>query len=170
MAIYDASTGECLVFAFREGLLSRAAHDLEFRVERFEIRVDDASRQIEATFNARSLRLESAMLDGRPEDLRPDDVQKIHDHIEKDVLHTSQYPEVRFSSSEVQEVDGGFRVQGSLGLHGQAHPMSVDIRSEGEGWTTELSLDQRQYGIKPFRALFGMIRIKPVVRVRVTVQ
>jgi len=169
MARYDASTGECLVFAFREGLLSRAAHDLEIRVEQFEIRVDDTSHQIEATFRTNSLRLISAKLDGQPEELSERDIEKIHNHIAEDVLHAQQFPEVSFSSSEVEEVDGGFRVQGSLNLHGQVGTIGADIRSDGGRWTTEVSIDQRDYGIRPFRALFGLIRIKPVVRVRVSV-
>ncbi|MDH3202998.1 MAG: YceI family protein, partial [Myxococcales bacterium] len=90
-------------------------------------------------------------------------------HIAEDVLHAQQFPEVSFSSSEVEEVDGGFRVQGSLNLHGQVGTIGADIRSDGGRWTTEVSIDQRDYGIRPFRALFGLIRIKPVVRVRVSV-
>ncbi len=169
MATYDASNAQCLVFAFREGLLSRAAHDLELRVGRFDIRADDASRRIEATFDARSLRLVSAKLDGQPEELADQDVEKIHKHVAEDVLHTEQFPEVRFTSSEVEAVGDGFVVRGSLSLHGQERTLTADVRSEGGQWTTDISIDQREYGIKPFRALLGMIRIKPDVRVRITV-
>ena len=142
MAIYNGSNAECFVFTSKEGLFSKAAHDLKIRVEQF---------------------------DGREEDLPARDVQKIHNHIVKDVLHSKEFPEVRFVSSSVEAVDGGFRVQGSLTLHGQTRPLSADIRAEGHRWVTDVPLRQPDFGIKPFRALFRTIRIKPDVQVRVSV-
>ena len=35
MPHYDATTAECLVLTYKEGLLSAVAHDLEIRVARF---------------------------------------------------------------------------------------------------------------------------------------
>src|SRR4051812_4209200 len=35
----DPASAECLVYTFKEGLLSAVAHDLKIRVERFEIEV-----------------------------------------------------------------------------------------------------------------------------------
>jgi polyisoprenoid-binding protein YceI len=169
MATYDKSNGECFVFTSKEGLLSKAAHDLKIQVGRFEIQVEDASRAIEATFDSSSLRLVSAQVDGREESLSAHDVEKIHDHIVKDVLHSKEFPEVRFVSSSVKPLEDGFRVKGSLTLHGQTRPLSVDIRAEGAQWVTDVPLHQPDFGIRPFRALFGTIRIKPGVRVRVSV-
>jgi polyisoprenoid-binding protein YceI len=168
MAIYNRSNGECFVFTSKEGLLSRAAHDLKIRVEQFEIRVEDTSRAIKATFDASSLRLVSARFDGREEDLPARDVEKIHNHIVKDVLHSAEFPEVRFESSSVEAADNGFRVEGSLTLHGRTRPVSADVRAEGDRWVTDISLHQPDFGIKPFRALFGTIRIKPDVRVHLS--
>ena len=169
MVIYNGSNAECFVFTSKEGLLSKAAHDLKIRVEQFEIRVKDAPQAIEATFDASSLRLVSAQFDGREEDLPARDVQKIHKHIVKDILHSKEFPEVRFVSSSVEAVDDGFRVQGSLTLRGQTRPLSADIRAEGHRWVTDVPLRQPDFGIKPFRALFRTIRIKPDVQVRVSV-
>ena len=171
MAEYNASNAECLVFAFKEGLLSKAAHDLEIRVERFEIHVDDTSHAIVASFDPNSLRLVNAYPAGRtePEQLSQSDVQKIHDHIVGDILQTREFPEVRFVSSMVEAADEGFHVTGSLTLHGETRELHADIHERAERWVAEVPLEQPDFGIKPFRALFGTIRIKPGVQVRVSV-
>ena len=169
MATYNKSNAECFVLTSKEGLLSKAAHDLKIRVDQFEIQVEDASQAIEATFDSSSLRLVSAQVDGREESLSARDVEKIHNHIVKDVLHSKEFPEVRFVSSSVEPLEHGFRVKGSLTLHGQTRPLSADIRAEGEQWVTDVPLHQPDFGIKPFRALCGTIRIEPGVRVRVSV-
>jgi polyisoprenoid-binding protein YceI len=169
MVTYNKSNAACFVFTSKEGLFSKAAHDLKIQVEQFEIQVEDASGAIEATFDSSSLRLVSAQLAGREESLSARDVQKIHNHIVKDVLHSKKFPEVRFVSSSVEPLEDGFRVKGSLTLHGQTRPLSADIRAEGDQWVTDVPLHQPDFGIKPFRALFGTIRIEPGVRARVSV-
>lgn len=171
MSSYDASNAECLVFAFKEGLLSRAAHDLEIRVGRFEIDVDDASHAIVASFDPNSLRLVNAYPDGRaqPEELSEDEVQKIHHHIVGDILRPREFPELRFVSSAVEVADDGFRVSGALTLHGETRELRADVHEKAERWVVEVPLDQTDFGIKPFRAALGTIRIKAGVRVRVSV-
>ena len=171
MAAYDASNSECLVFAFKEGLLSRAAHDLRLRIERFEIRVDDRSNAIDARFDPNSLRLIGAYPNGAPdpEELPPGDVQKIHDHIIDDVLQTQRYPEVRFVSTAVEPRHGVFQVSGELTHHGETRELRLQVRGEGVRWVADIRLHQPDFGIEPFRAVLGTIRIKPDVRVSISV-
>ena len=64
MIEYDASSAQCLVYSFKEGLLSKLAHDLKHRVTRFSVRVDEQTRAVEAEIDARSLRVECVMNDG----------------------------------------------------------------------------------------------------------
>ena len=45
---FDATSAECLVFTYKEGLLSALAHDLEIRVPGFEVDVDDATLAVRA--------------------------------------------------------------------------------------------------------------------------
>lgn len=172
MAEYNPSNAECVVFAFKEGLLAKAAHDLEIGVERFEIHVDDSSHAIVASFDPNSLRLVNAYpADEKvPEQLLENDVKKIHEHIVDDVLETKEFPELRFVSSNVEAVDGGFQVTGSLTLHGETRELQVRIQEEAEQWVAEVPLEQPDFGITPFRALLGAIRIKPGVRVRVSAE
>jgi polyisoprenoid-binding protein YceI len=170
MARYDASNAEVLVFSYKDGLLAKMAHDLKIRVERFTIEVDDETRAVEARFDPKSLRVVCARKDGRddPGTLSSGDVQKVHANIEKDVLDVKRHPEITFRSREVVETERGHRVAGDLTLHGQTRPVIAEVIREGEKLRTEIRLHQPDFGIKPFTAALGALKVKPDVLVTVT--
>ncbi|HWN66333.1 MAG TPA: YceI family protein [Haliangium sp.] len=171
MAKHDASTAECLVFTFKEGLLSKIAHDLKIRVTRFSVQIDDATRAITAEIDARSLRVVNAVKDGQddPSSLSEADKDKIAGQIVDEVLHANQYPVVRFESTSVTPVDGGYDVSGDLTLHGVTRPISTRTRLENGRQVAEVLIHQPDYGVKPFKALMGTLKVQPGVRVRFSV-
>lgn len=171
MAQYDASTAECLVFTFKEGLLSKIAHDLKIQVTRFSLHIDDATRAIAAEFDPRSLRVVNAVKDGRddPSSLSESDKNKIAGQIVADVLHANQHPVIRFESTSVTPVDGGYDIAGNLTLHGVTRPISARTRLENGRQVAEVLIHQPDYGIKPFTAMMGTLKVKPGVRVRCSV-
>ena len=171
MARYDAYNSECLIFSFKDGLLARLAHDLKLQVERFSIEVDETTRQIKATFDPSSVQVVCAMVDGRddPSTLSKGDKKKIYDNATKDVLRTRKYPEVRFDSTNVVERGEGFAIEGTLQMHGKSRNIQTSVRPDGDRWVTELELHQPDFGIKPFTAALGALKVKPDVLVRVSV-
>jgi polyisoprenoid-binding protein YceI len=168
----DQDIADVLVFTFKEGLLSAIAHDLKIRVTRFAVRIDAESRAIDATFDAGSLRVVTAMKDGGEDNraLSDADKRKIEQHIADDVLRAKKFPEIRFVSTSVEEDAGnaGYRVLGQLTLCGQSHPVSFVSRSDGEGQVAEIRIHQPDFGIQPFSAMLGTLKIKPDVLVRVS--
>ncbi|MDH3625076.1 MAG: YceI family protein [Myxococcales bacterium] len=171
MARYDAYNSECLVFSFKDGLLARLAHDLKMQVERFSIEVDDESRKIQATFDPSSLQVVCAQIDGQDDAsaLSNGDKKKIHENITKDVLRAHKHPEIRFDSTEVVSRGEGFTVEGQLQLYGCSRAIQLEVRPVGGRWVTEVTIHQPDFGIKPYTAALGALRIKPDVRVRVSV-
>ena len=171
MARYDAYNSECLLFSFKDGLLARLAHDLKLQVERFSIEVDDASQQIKATFDPSSIQVVCAQIDGRddPSTLSKGDKKKIYDNVTKDVLRIRKHPEIRFDSTKVVERGEGFAVEGTLQIHGKSRNIQTSVRADGDRWVTELKLHQPDFGIKPFSAALGALKVKPDVLVRVSV-
>jgi hypothetical protein len=172
MAKHDASTAECLVFTFKEGLLSAIAHDLRIQVGRFSVQIDDATRAITAEFDARSLRVVNAVKDGQddPHGLSEADKNKIAGQIIDDVLHSNQYPVVRFESTAVTPLDGGgYDISGNLTLHGVTRPISTRTRVESGRQVAEVVIHQPDYGIKPFKAMMGTLKVQADVRVRCSV-
>lgn len=172
MLHFDADSADCRVFTFRDGLLSMIAHDLELRVTRFTLDVDEARRSVEARFDAASLRVVQALRDGTPlpDALGPSERGQIEQSIVRDVLDAARFPEIHFTSTAVAEAAGGVRVTGTLALHGQEHPVVAAVRVDGDRYVAEARLHQPDFGIRPYTALLGALEVKPDVTVRVTVE
>ena len=171
MLTFDASSAECLVFTFKDGLLSGMAHDLKIRVSRFEVRVDESSRRIEAEFDPGSLRVVAAV-NGQVERrgaLTPANKREIERNIVQEVLHAKAYPRIEFVSREVEERDSSYRVKGDLTLHGARRPLPVRVLHGGGAYVAEATLHQPDFGIRPYSAMFGTLKVKADVRVRLTI-
>lgn len=171
MARFDAYNSECLVFSFKDGLLARLAHDLKMQVERFSIEVDDTSHQIKATFDPSSIQVVCAQVDGRdnPDTLSRGDKKKIHDNVVNDVLRVRKHPEIRFDSTQVVERGQGFAVEGTLQIHGKSRNIQASVRADDDRWVTEVRVHQPDFGIKPYTAALGALKVKPDVLVRLSV-
>ena len=171
MPTHDATTATCHVFTFKEGVLSAVAHDLRIRVERLTIEVDEAAGTVHARGFADSLRVDCAMKGGREDfdALSDRNKREIEGNIVGEVLHARRHPEIVFRSTEIEGEGDERRIAGTLALHGHERPLRVVARRAGGRWTAELELYQPDFGIKPYSAMLGTLKIKPTVRVRVSV-
>ena len=169
MRHFDAASAECLVFTYKEGLLSAIAHDLKIRVTRFSIEADEDRRAIDARFDARSLRVVCAMQNSResPETLSGAQKREIEAAIAQDVLDARAYPEIRFSSTSVEEKEDQYLVKGTLALHGHTRALPVRVRRRGGFYAAEARVHQPDFGIRPYRALLGTLKVQADVTVQV---
>jgi hypothetical protein len=168
---FDASTADCLVVTYKEGLLSAVAHDLQIRVHEFAITIDDAAWHLAARFDPRSLRVVGVMREGivRPDELGEADTRTIERTIVHDVLDVDRHPDVRFTSTVATARDEELVIDGTLALHGETRPLVVPVRRDASGWVAEVRLHQPDFGIRPYRAMFGTLRVRADVVVRVTI-
>ena len=168
MTRFDATTAECRVFTFKEGALSAIAHDLELAVGTASIEVGD-DLAIEARIGLAGLRVLHAVKDGHATSALSDgDKRKIERTMAEDVLDTRRHPEAVFRG-KAEPVGGSYRISGELTLHGKTRPLEVRTRAaEGGKQVAEITLHQPDFGIKPFSAMLGTLKIKPDVKVRVT--
>lgn len=168
---FHQDNADVLVFTFKEGLLSAVAHDLKIRVTRFSIAIDEETRAIDARFDPTSLRVVTAMKSGQEAAgaLSDSDRRKIEENILNDVLHPKKFPEIRFVSSSVDEDEAGpgYRIRGRLTLCGQTREIELVSRSDGEGQVAEVKLHQPDWGVAPYSAMLGTLRIKADVRVTI---
>ncbi|MBW1758625.1 MAG: YceI family protein, partial [Deltaproteobacteria bacterium] len=58
---------------------------------------------------------------------------------------------------------------GTLQLYGKSRSIQTSVRATGGRWVAELKLHQPDFGIKPFSAALGALKVKPDVLVRVSV-
>ncbi len=165
---FDERSASCRVFTRKEGALSVMAHDLELEVGRFVLELDDALA-IRASFDARSLRVLHAIVDDRPvTSLSEKDRATIDAALAKDVLATERYPTITFTGTARADRDG-HAIDGTLSLHGVSRPLSAHSRAVGDRQVAEIILAQPEYGIRPFRAFLGALKVRPEVRVVVSV-
>lgn len=167
MPTYDQTQARVEVLTFKEGVLSKVAHDLRLAVRRFRIEVEPSVPSVRARLEPSSLEVVCAMKDGvdAPGALSERDRREIVKNLQADVLHVARHQEISFESTEAS----ASLLRGRLTLHGQTRALAVPLREEG-GWLAgEVRLDQREFGIKPFSAMLGALRIRPEVLVRLWV-
>jgi len=159
---------ECRVFTGREGLLGSLGHDLELEVTRFDVQVDEVARRVDASFDAASLRVARASRDGKDTELSSSDRRSIEDNVRRYVLQVARHPEIRYRSTGVTDVADGFDVKGGLTLCGREREVLVPLRKTGARWAAEVRLDQRDFGIEPYTAFMGALRVKAELVVRLS--
>jgi polyisoprenoid-binding protein YceI len=75
---------------------------------------------------------------------------------------------IAFRSSAVEQSPGGLRVQGDLDLRGRTRPAAFDLDASDDGRLTgRVRFKQSDWGIKPFSALFGTLKVADEVEVGV---
>ncbi|MFI5398063.1 MAG: YceI family protein [Candidatus Binatia bacterium] len=171
MRHFDASSAECFVFTSKEGLLATVAHDLKIRVTKFHIDIDEDRHAIQARFDAASLRTVCATRDGvdAPGTLSASDKREIDQNISRDVLDAGAYPEITFTSSSVQQNGGRYLVKGALALHGRKRQVTVHVSKARTWFVGEARIHQPDFGIRPYSALLGTLKVKADVTVRISV-
>lgn len=172
MATFAPPEARCDVFTFKEGLLSAVGHDVKLTVERFSLEAGGGS--VEAAFEAASLRVVCAMRDGaeNPGGLSDRDKRTIEGYVREDVLHSRRYPKITFRATSVEPDDdeeGVHRIEGDLTLHGRTRQIEARVRLEGDRLVTRVRLHQPDFGITPFKAMLGTLRIQPTVDVVLSV-
>ncbi len=171
MPQYKPPTSECFIFTFKDGLLSPIAHDLKIRATDFTLDIDDALSSVSLQVNAASLRVECARRgdSDAPEMLSAKNKREIEDNITSEVLKARRYPEILFVSSAVTPVENEYRIEGQLTLHGITRSLTTTTVTTQQTRTVEVVIDQTHYGIRPYTAAFGTLRVQPNVRVRMTI-
>lgn len=119
---------------------------------------------VRAEFSASSLRVIEAV-EGRqlrPGRLSSADKAQIERNIAEQVLEAARYPKIAFRTANITPGAGGYRMSGTLSLHG--HERAIEVvaqRRPNAGFESDVVLQQPDFGIRPFRALAGTLRVRP---------
>jgi hypothetical protein len=154
------------VFTFKQGLLARLAHDLRLSVAAFEIRLDHG--QIHATFEADSLRVDGVSHGERVDRdaLSGADKAKIEATIRSELLRSAEHPRIELNGTLKRDGEA-FAVDAELHLRGQRQGLRVPVRVDRERVFAEVELTPSRFGIAPYKALAGAIRLQDRVVVRI---
>jgi hypothetical protein len=158
---------EIFVDTFREGMLAVVGHDLRIEAQRFELRA--IAGNLTAKVDLSALRVLGSMVKGRlePSAPSPNERAEIEQRIRTEVLDSTRNREASLNAT-VQADGTGFTITGTLVLCGRAQPLRARVTRSADALETSVELVPSHYGIKPFRALGGALRIadKVIVRVR----
>jgi hypothetical protein len=155
------------VFTFKEGLLSRAAHDLHLRMEGVTVTLDGEELRCELPLG--ELRLVGPVEGGvtRPE--RYDEARRaeVERAMRDEVLHLERHPTALFTGKATAREDG-FQVSGELLLAGRRAPLSFEVRRDRDTWQLRFELAPSRWGIAQYRAMLGTIRVQDLARIEGT--
>jgi polyisoprenoid-binding protein YceI len=167
--------GTLSVQTTRGGAAAKAGHDLLIEVSAWEgmlkLAEDPAASSVTLTADARSMHVRDGT--GGMTKLDEDDKAGIAKTIHEDILKGTT---IAFESSGVRPTDSRtagqrFEVDGELELFGRRAPVSFTLTIDDDGRLVALAkLKQTAFGIKPYSALFGTLKVADEVQVAVDAQ
>lgn len=152
------SDGTLWVRTGRTGAVAKAGHDLRLEVTAWDATLEDG--RIELRADATSLRVREAT--GGMQALDDGDRANIETTIDDEVLKREP---IVFRSTQVEETPGGLHVDGELTLRGRTAPIAFDVAVADGTLSGAAIVKQTDFGIKPYSALFGALKVADEVRV-----
>ena len=148
------------------GAAAKAGHDLVIEVKSWEATLnvagDATASSLELTADATSLHVVEGV--GGMQALGDDDKADIRKTIDKAVLKKET---IAFTSTGVSEADGGLAVTGDLSMGGKSKPVDFVVSGDGGAIKGSAKVNQSDWGIKPYSALLGALKVNDEVTVEV---
>lgn len=160
---FGPDNGTLVVHTARTGAVARAGHDLVLHVTDWEGTLEvggDHPSRVEARIDGGSLQVREGT--GGMQPLGDDDKASIEQTIDDEVLRRD---EITYRSTEVIPDGDGLRVAGELTMLGQTAPIRLDVALVDGTLTAGGVVRQTAFGMKPYSALFGALRVADEVRV-----
>jgi polyisoprenoid-binding protein YceI len=146
----------------RTGTVAKAGHDLLIHVDRWSATLDLDTPKVTLDADATSLHVIEGT--GGMKSLDEDDRANIRQTIDDEIL---KRVEISFRSTEVQQSDGRLAVRGELTLVGATRPITFDLALDDDHVSGSAVVTQTEWGMKPYSALFGALKVADEVRVEI---
>jgi polyisoprenoid-binding protein YceI len=89
-------------------------------------------------------------------------------------LHRKSFPQIVFETTDIERTATGYRLTGTVQIHGKTRDSVVDLDVEDTGDTWHMSADvqirQSDFGVKPYSMLMGAMKVADVVAVSFTAE
>ncbi len=160
------------VFTGREGMAASVGHDLTLEVGHWTAAVhideDLAACTLAVTADLSTLEVVEGIGGAMP--LTSDNIADIEKNARK-ALAADRYPALTFTSTSVTGTWDAATIHGELTLHGQTAPQDLTLNRVGrvgnDQWRVSGEVVQSRFGIKPFSAFLGALKVKDEVRFEV---
>jgi YceI-like domain len=150
------------VHTSRTGAVAKAGHDLLLHVTEWRATLDTDAPSLTLDADATSLRVREGTGGMKP--LDEDDLANIEQTIDDEVLLRR---DISFRSTSMSAEGDELSVTGDLTLLGATRPLSFDLAlADGRVRGTAI-VRQTDWGMKPYSALFGALKVADEVRVEI---
>jgi polyisoprenoid-binding protein YceI len=162
--------GRIVLRTFRDGLASQAGHDLTIELPRWsgtlDVNDDLMPARLEVHIDLEALVVRDGTGGVKP--LTDRDRREIAATARK-VLGTGRHPEAVFTAGTFDRGgNGNGTIDGTLTLRGESRPLRVHVAETGAArYHADATVIQSGYGIKPYTAFFGALRVRDSVEVAV---
>ena len=164
MAVVGPDSGTLTVKTGKGGAAAKAGHNLVIEVTSWRGSFDQGSMSL--TADARSLRVRSGS--GGISPLGDEEKASIAQTIDEEVLRGGS---IEFRSTSVERSGETLAVEGDLDLLGTTRPIAFDLTLDDRGHLTGTAVvKQTNWGIKPYSALFGTLKVADEVEVLIDAQ
>jgi polyisoprenoid-binding protein YceI len=149
----DVDKSVLTIRVYKSGLFSAFAHDHEIRAPIQSGSFDEQKRTVEFK-----------VLDPDASDNERSQVQNTM--LGPKVLDPEKFPEIDFHSTSIDAAgEGKWNVHGELTLHGQTHPVKVEVAGASGSYRGSTRLRQTEFGITPVKIGGGSIKVKDEVQI-----
>jgi polyisoprenoid-binding protein YceI len=187
---FGMDQGRITLRTFRNGLAAQAGHDLTIEVARWSAELvvsgDLAPESLNVTADLGSLVVRDGTGGLRP--LTDRDKREIAVTSRK-VLQADRFPEAKFAATVFKPVpdssdvtadagatdsragtDASGTIGGTITLAGKSAPLELRVQATGSGrYTASGTIRQTDFGIKPYSAFLGSLKVRDAVDIEVEV-
>ena len=165
----DASSGELLIRTGVAGPAAKTGHRLTIRMQTWQATVKWRGKvpiAVELIVSADSLEVMKGEggvtpLGGPEKGIARSNALKS--------LDVKKFPQIRFTASDITKVADGYRLSGTVEIHGTSRPEVIDLKVEDRGDTWAMSaqaaVTQSDFGVKPYSLLMGAIKVADQVTI-----
>jgi polyisoprenoid-binding protein YceI len=165
-----ADSGTLTVKVYKDGMAAKMGHDLTLQASDWsgKITVDEdnpADSSVQVTIDPSSLEITEAKGGAKPLS------DKDRADIAKNITKTLGNSDISFESTAVSGTAPNVSVSGNLTISGSSKPVSLNLTVGDDGAVSgKTSIIQTQFGIKPFSAMMGALKVKDSVDIEFDVK
>jgi polyisoprenoid-binding protein YceI len=166
---FGPETGTLLLHTKRSGVAARVGHDLTLVVAAWSAEVeipdprDPSTGRVDATMDLSSIRVRAGSGGAVP--LTDRDRREIEGNTRR-LLAVERYPTATFTSNWISAMEAEVTVNGTLSLHGSRAPVVLYVRKVApQQLRAAASVAQTTFGIKPYSAFLGALKLRDEVSV-----
>lgn len=168
---FDAGNGRLALLTTRDGLAATAGHDLTIELTQWSAELEVADDLAPTALTVRADLNSLAVREGKGgvKPLTDRDRREIAATARK-LLRTEKSPEATFTAARFDgDQERGGTIEGTLSLAGSQRPLRLTVARTARGYHASSALRQTEFGIKPYTAFLGALKVSDQVRLEMDV-